>query len=700
MSRSSLFARRAMLAAFDAFALTVICATFIFALPDRAFAYVDPSVMTYTIQALAGVAVALSAVLGVVLRKTRKFLFRKLGIDENAGKEVDPAWFRKGEEGSVDSCRSASVVRAGYAKRGQLGAAAKADSGVGTPSWLKRFVLSLIVVGFCGFTLGMVAPYEIVAGSAGSLLFELSDIAAVMAIPVIVAVLLFSLVLSLIPKKAFGYCLALTFAFGLCCYIQAMFLNAGLPAADGSTVNWDDHGVMMVVSAVAWILLFAAFVLMARFSQSTTQVVAAVLSISLVVVQSVGVASLFLSDQSTVEGGAIEVTEDGLFEVSDKSNVIVFILDYFDTRTMDQLLNEDPKSIGYLADFTYYHNSAGVMLPTDFSVPYLLTQQLPQIDEEIADYRQERYSRSSFLESIAEQNYSVGLYSNNFGTECLSDESLQHDLADYTINMHGLDDFSVNEIEAFKILMKCALYRDMPWVVKWRFWFYTDQVNQRVVDFSAEGSPENTVYVLDDPNYYAKLQDFGLSVEDGNYDGAFRFIHLNGPHFPYTMDENAQYVGVDETTHMQQVRGSLHIVNSYLQKLDDMGLYDGATIIVTSDHGNWQASLDLPTDCSSPIMFMKKSFASNEQDDGSLGISNSPISHANLHATILEAVGGDASGFGDAIDEVSEVDRVRDTHMVTSDGNYVLGVLKYTISGDVLDFSTWSYTGESWVVER
>ena len=33
--------------------------------PRLALAYVDPSIMTYTIQALAGVAVALSAVLGV-----------------------------------------------------------------------------------------------------------------------------------------------------------------------------------------------------------------------------------------------------------------------------------------------------------------------------------------------------------------------------------------------------------------------------------------------------------------------------------------------------------------------------------------------------------------------------------------------------------------------------------------------------------
>ena len=59
-----------------------------------AFAYVDPSVMTYTIQAVAGVAVALSAVAGVFFRRSRKALFRLLKIDENANKETDQTWRR------------------------------------------------------------------------------------------------------------------------------------------------------------------------------------------------------------------------------------------------------------------------------------------------------------------------------------------------------------------------------------------------------------------------------------------------------------------------------------------------------------------------------------------------------------------------------------------------------------------------------
>ena len=59
------------------------------------FAYVDPSVMSYTFQAIAGVVIALGVVIGVVWRKVKKGTSKALGRDENAGKEVEEDVIRK-----------------------------------------------------------------------------------------------------------------------------------------------------------------------------------------------------------------------------------------------------------------------------------------------------------------------------------------------------------------------------------------------------------------------------------------------------------------------------------------------------------------------------------------------------------------------------------------------------------------------------
>lgn len=53
------------------------------------FAYVDPSVMSYAVQAVAGVVIACSVVFGVVWRKVKRNAQKALHIDENAGKEVE-----------------------------------------------------------------------------------------------------------------------------------------------------------------------------------------------------------------------------------------------------------------------------------------------------------------------------------------------------------------------------------------------------------------------------------------------------------------------------------------------------------------------------------------------------------------------------------------------------------------------------------
>ena len=51
--------------------------------------YIDPSVTTYLIQAIAGAAIAVGAGLAIYFRSARKKINDRLGIDENRNKEVE-----------------------------------------------------------------------------------------------------------------------------------------------------------------------------------------------------------------------------------------------------------------------------------------------------------------------------------------------------------------------------------------------------------------------------------------------------------------------------------------------------------------------------------------------------------------------------------------------------------------------------------
>ena len=68
------------------FLILMLTAALQIAFMAHAFAYVEPSVTTYAIQAIVGVVVAVGAVAAVWWRKAKKKVSDKLGIDENAKK--------------------------------------------------------------------------------------------------------------------------------------------------------------------------------------------------------------------------------------------------------------------------------------------------------------------------------------------------------------------------------------------------------------------------------------------------------------------------------------------------------------------------------------------------------------------------------------------------------------------------------------
>ena len=69
------------------FVYTALCSMLLFGVTGNA--YIDPSVMTYLIQVIAGVVIAVGAVVGIYFRRAKKKVNEKLGLDENRNKEVE-----------------------------------------------------------------------------------------------------------------------------------------------------------------------------------------------------------------------------------------------------------------------------------------------------------------------------------------------------------------------------------------------------------------------------------------------------------------------------------------------------------------------------------------------------------------------------------------------------------------------------------
>lgn len=688
-------AQKACIHLADIAVLTLIALVLNLGLASPAHAYVDPSVMTYTIQALAGVAVALSTVIGVVWRRLRRKLYKTFNIDENRGKLVEP-------DVAAVSPDAAAKATDDATKPGSFGALAHEDPDLKykPKRWHARILPAALISTFATATLLLVAPYELVAANSDSLLFGLQDIWAPVAIAALIVDVIVFAVMMAFRGKAFKVACALVFAFGACCYLQALLMNFALPAANGYPVDWSQYTTITVESALMWIAVIAICIVFGVKGSWKMQRVIPLAAAAMIFVQGAGVASLFIDDptksiaQQSEEQSAETpvVTDDGLYELASENNVVVFVLDMIDTTLLMPLMDSNPEYFEGLTDFTFFDDVSGAMVPTRYGAGFLYTGVMPSKDEPFQTWWNERYERSTFIEDIKAQGYSVDLYTDSLfnGIE---------ELDDYVDNIHPLTEASTLDSpeSVVKVLWKCAMYRDMTWALKAPFWFYTEEVNNSMTT-KEKNWEQSSPYRMNDSLYYADLQERGLSLVDNDSTGAFKFIHLLGSHWPYVLDENAQATPLNESDIDKQTLGSFRIVGDYIQMMKDLGVYDDATIIITSDHGIFDygpelEELDRPT---SPIMFVKP--ANPDSPGQPLATSDIPITHAHFHPTVIEAVGGDWQAYGTPALKEADNDDVRYYYMTVHDGKVDHTVKEYAIDGDVKDMDNWALTGFQWTL--
>ncbi len=641
-------------------------------------------------------AVALSAVMGVAFRRSRKAIMRLLHIDPDANRIVEPA---------VARMAAADKPRADAEARATLGGMAAGTTRAVQPGerlpWHRRLVVALVVVAFVVLTYFVVAPVELLAGNAGDLVFGLATAWPVILRAALALLAVCTLLLSVFRGRVFDVLLALACAVGLAAYLQVMFMNGGLPITNGSLVNWVEHRSAMLVSTVVWLAVIVAAVVLALHRPRASRAASVAVSLVLVLVQAVGLVSIWTSDATRpAESSQLNAyTEEGMLDVSDRSNVVVIVLDMTDTGEVRGVYQDNPEMFDALDGFTWYQNSVGSMAPTRYGCSYLLTGQLPQDGEDFQSYLGRSLAPGNFVDDVAAQGYDLGIYSDSGSVS----HAYRDAFAGKAFNVHplvgsGLDNF--DERGTLKILLKTSLYRDLPWAFKPYFWYYTDEINKGMtVPLDQQNDLASVPYTFDDPAFHARLEARGLSVEDRGQKGSFRFIHLLGAHFPYVMDANAAPV-VGETTYDQQLLGSFKIVSEYLQQLKDLGVYDQTTVIVTADHGriDFMKPEDGPiTRPTSPILMVKPAHAAH----GPMTIdATTPVWTPDVLATALDQMGADqatVAKYGTPVYALAD-DPARERYFdaPTWDGNYTVDMYQFKVAGPVEDWRSWELTGTSW----
>lgn len=492
-------------------------------------------------------------------------------------------------------------------------------------------------------------PIEIYFGNLKDFSFELKDFLLPLICIAVVVMLISVAILLLLPNKANTICCTAVLAFGICSYVQNMFMNTKLVEIDGSQMKWETLGSYPIINLIIWaaislLVVLACFLL--RFKAIVMRGASGFLSL----IQIVAIASLIIGGAGQTEQRvSYSMLGDDTFHVGSSKNVIVYIIDTLGTKQVENALKEYPDMMDGFHDFTYYSNADCGYYCTFPSLTHLFT------GEEFDFYAEtsEAWLKEAWTSERAEEFFGE-LHKNNITCNLFSlDNGYVYGEKSNLVGKFDNICEAENKVDLLELLpkiYKLSAYRYMPYILKPSFEILTKDFDNVV---TVKGSTINVIE--DNCEFYAALRENHYSVNE-EYDSAFMVTHIFGTHAPYTTSAQGTYV--EEATVSETVCGLFQIMRTALNDLKKIDAYDTADIIIMADHGSWWGGDTQP-------LFMVK--REGEHQDV-MTYNDAPIAYEDFQATVLELFGLNSDRFGTSIYDWGEGDfRERTVYMRAND---------------------------------
>ena len=417
----------------------------------------------------------------------------------------------------------------------------------------------------------------------------------------------------------------------LCIYCQYMFMNRSLPILDAvAQTAWNPDTGACIGNAVIWILLFSLPFLTDLLKKNIRKKIPDLHMIAaafLGTIQMISLTILLITGKnifSSSKAGGLDPSEQ--FVISKNKNAIVLVLDMLDQKLFEQIYADDPDTLSFLNDFTYYTNTSMPYDSTYHSIIAMLTHAQTYPKDDISDWYQEICSAEPsqrFFSRLHENQYIVHMY----GQFIRPDFSALYGCAD-NVTLEQQDNYEIDKADLYASLNDMILYRAAPLVVKQLF-TPTEDFGNNAVHYRNRCKFFN--------NDYLNALNLELSASEQPY---FILQHIDGVHAP-----------IEEIPGKLEV--SIRILKEYIRQIKELGAYDDALIIVTADHGIHAEPENMP------IWYIKQPHESHAD----LQYCSAPIALTDLPATVLDVMGmtkeGDEAVLGRPISQIAE-DEVRE----------------------------------------
>ncbi len=523
------------------------------------------------------------------------------------------------------------------------------------------------------------------------LYFELLGYLSLVALPFFLLMVIIIALLSKnlgIHQKIVALLLSLSFLL----WLQGNILVWHYGLLSGSKIDFNIY--FLIFDAVVWLAVIIVVLIKSVFFYKHVRIVSCIF----IVVQLISTSFLVYNQPKVPSSVRYEVDSTNAFTFSKEKNVVILVLDSFESDAFQKIINEDDSYRDIFDGFTYYRDSLAGFTTTCASIPNILTARYYDNSVPFSEFLKKAYFSSNSIPKV--------LTENGFEVDCFSiyiylDKRIISNVKDRM----GIDSSTIANI------YDATLFRYTPDFLK-RYvyndgkWFLQNIAPRQLVVSSHESDKRTTVNVppvtFDEKTLTVADVAFinSIMTQSNAVDGKdiFKIYLLAGCHAPYLLNENLEYEemnGID--AYERQAKGSLKIARLFIDELKRLEIFDNSMIFVIADHGRpGEAGSELRGNAN-PLFLVKKF-----NGTGQMTVSDAPVSLSDIPETIFSELGLKGDFLGESIFNLKDSDyrERRYLYYFGSDWlrDYLQPMQEYIVSGPVLSSESW-HIGRKFIAE-
>jgi hypothetical protein len=491
----------------------------------------------------------------------------------------------------------------------------RSNSRQGTTDDVRSGIINLISVSLLfSSTLFYFGPSNLFFYDIGEFLYRYQEVILSLVSVTLITTVVVSAVLSLFLRtRWFAKAVSVVLALSVLLWLQGNVLLWDYGPLYGQEIIWNEKSAQGLLECLIWAsVLSGALLASERLYRSVRKII-----MLLVVIQLVSLCAIAIQTKRPLHAN-YKVSNETEFHFSGDRNIVLLVLDAFNTDSFMEVIQSDRRYMDMLQGFTYFPDSVGGFAHTYPAIPLMLTGKY--------------YDNSLPRDKFAKQVFSSGSL-----PQILINEGYHVYLPPVT-NMYLFDAIASNIVRK-KRMISLKLLED-PYLLRLTMFRFSPHYIKKVIyprlqRQAAMVSIDNASDGHHDLSFIMRMQQHSKLVLT---QPAFKYYHLGGLHEPYVLNEDLELARLPNNRSGQQIqaRALMKIVGRFLASLKELGIYDETLILIVGDHGKGNPEMPHQVAGDNMAYLAPLVLAKPYSTTGKLRISKAPVALMDMPKTVLQ----------------------------------------------------------------